>query len=251
MKNSISDNGSASATQQPLLSSVSINNETSDATPPPEFHQAMRWSLLTAKVNAAIEHRQSFLLGVGFVFLTAMLYFIVIAITVLPRPDLVNTFTSQCMPVPGGSDPQNACIAQQVVVSDQRYFCPSSVTVPATNLAHSIRQVMLQGIRLVFPVIYPWIIVNMMRYGRKYNPLSGSLMPTTESASLVSTLSVPFFSLVLGAMSYIATDTNCLVLPSSGSYGAFILNVCVAAVMFIHTFTYEDQSSDSNLNSST
>jgi hypothetical protein len=225
--------------QQPLLSSVSVNTASADSsTAPPEFHQAMRWSIVTAKVTAAIEHRQSFLLGAGFVFFTAVLFYAVNAITLYPQTELANQILSQCSPVRGGADPQDACIAQQVVVADQRYQCPASVTIPSTNLAHSIRQVMLQGIRMVFPMVFPWILGNMWRYGRKYNVLSDLLMPTTESVSLITTLSVPILTLMLGAMSYISTDTNCLVVQPSQNQSGFILYICIAAVMLIHTVTY-------------
>ena len=132
------------AAQKPLLQhdhqlkavAVSSTDQTTSSFGSDEFHRSMRWSIVAAKVNACLNDRLLFVSGVAFVYAIFGVFYIVQGLTLDPNPTLVAKVLAQCSQVAGGL--ASNCGATEVVVDDQRYSCPPSLSLPPPGFLQAL-----------------------------------------------------------------------------------------------------------------
>jgi hypothetical protein len=225
---------------KPLLSVAATSESTVDVPRnlADDFHARTRSSIVANKLTACLQDRLHFTAGVTFIFLVSTTWYTATAFQTLPRADLVKSVKMQCTQTNGGIDPQFACQINNIVIGSQRYLCPASFAIPTTNIAHSLHLYLVQAVRLVFPVVLPWVILNILRYGKTFDPLSLAVMPSAQTFSWIKTCSIPVWTLLLGGYAYfMPAETNCLVVPSESDYQQFTLQICLGATQLIYTLT--------------
>jgi hypothetical protein len=132
------------AAQKPLLQhdhqlkavAVSSSDQTTSLFGSDEFHRSMRWSIVAGKVNACLSDRLLFVSGLAFVYAILGVYYTIQGLILDPNPTLVTKVMAQCSQVAGGL--ASNCGAIEVVVDEQRYSCPPTLSLPSPGFLQAL-----------------------------------------------------------------------------------------------------------------